>query len=124
MDIWDQEFEYEQFLRWAFGLEKGEPIHRYSDPAGAANAEVFSADNLEVVKASVAYAMMIYRKTILQKADIPESEKQRLSNYIIQVINAEILNDISDLITGFNDSIVDRYFHREDGRVSFKGCDI
>lgn len=119
-DTWDYDLEYEQFLRLAFGIEQRKILSRYDDPAGVANAAEFSPDNLEVVKASVAYAMMVYRKTISKKADIQQSDNTRISNYVIKVVNAECLDDISDLITGFNESIVNRYFKIEDGFIDLK----
>lgn len=119
-DTWDYDLEYEQFLRLAFGLEQRKLISRYDDPAGVADADQFSPDNLEVVKVSVAYAMMVYRNTIRKQADIQQSDNTRFSNYVIKVVNAEYLANISDLITGFNESIVNRYFKIEDGCINLK----
>ena len=120
----DKQLEYETFLRWAYGLNQGIHLDRYGDPGGVANTECFTIDNFECVKAATAYAMMIYQKDIFTKlADVPPSERDRLEQYVKDVINAPSLDSISDLITSFNESFVDKYYLRRDGKFFFKNLE-
>jgi hypothetical protein len=117
---WDQAKEYEGFLRCAFGLKQGIRLKQNGDPAKAADTKSFSSDNLEGVKAATAYAMMIYQNDIAHRSDVPQSDRNRLNNYVKDVINSSSLEEISDLITGFNESFVNRYYEISDGRIIFK----
>lgn len=100
--------EYEHFLRGAFGLQSGILIDRYGDPAGAADTDSFTPNDIEGVKAATAYAMMIYRRDLVNKRAVPESDHIRLDNFVKAVINSSSLEDISGQITGFNESFVNR----------------
>ncbi|AFZ12947.1 hypothetical protein Cri9333_2069 [Crinalium epipsammum PCC 9333] len=67
----DPAMEYEQFLRWAFGLTQG-GIH------------------LDIKK------------------------------YVEDVINSSSLEEVSNLISSFNTSFVERYYERRNGKATFR----
>ncbi len=118
MDRSNQAMEYESFLRWAFGLPQGIHIDQCGDPARETDANSFTERNLEGVKAATAYAMKIYWQNIVDQPNVPQSDHDRLKNFVINVINASTLDDISSLIAGFNESFVERYYQRSHGKIS------
>lgn len=121
----DDSLEYESFLRWAFGLQRNIHVDRWGDPAQVADTDFFAENNLEGVKAATAYAMLIYKNDIVNKySDIPSAEYERLKNFVVNVVRAESVIEVSGLITGFNESFVDRFYIRENGSIIFRSLDL
>ena len=111
--------EYESFLRWAFGLPLGIHLDRYGDPAKAADTDSFTLKNLESVKAATAYAMMIYWNDIVAQTHIPQSDHDKLQNYVKEVLDSSSLDNISNLTTSFNEFFVNKYYKRSNGKITF-----
>lgn len=109
---------YEMFIRTAFQLANGQRVGRFEDPAAFADTDTFSAGNLAAVKAGVAYSMGIYQNNIKERnADIIDA----CDKFIADVVSAADLKTISGLIKGFNNTIVETCFDREDGVLTAKG---
>ncbi len=81
---------YERFVRHAFHVERSQ------DPAGLADTSYFYQENIALIKAAVTYAMAIYQNqnTIMEDSDY--------RSFINNVLEAEKIEEISDLIEQFN----------------------
>lgn len=115
-----QALAYENFLRWGFGLPQSFRLDRGGDPAKTADADAFTEENIECVKASTAYAMQIYWQDIDANSRPPQPDHDELKNSIIDVINATTLDEISNLISEFEESFVEKYYYRGNGRITFR----
>jgi hypothetical protein len=119
MDDYTPKKQYESFLRHAFGLHKGSGkcIERRGDPAELADADYFTPDNLDIVKAATAYAMKAY---ISNSRGLLSGFRQSLLDYIPKVICSSTIDEISDLINDFNNVFVKKYYLIKDEDISFK----
>lgn len=84
---------YEYFVRNAFEVE------RSCDPAKFAEARVFNQRNLEKIKATVVYCMIIYSNRMY------EESKENATNseiYIDRIMNADNCNVIAQLICEYS----------------------
>ena len=118
MDNYAPKKQYESFLRHAFGIHKGSGkcIERGGDPAEVADADYFTPDNLNIVKAATAYAMKVY---ISNSQGLPSDFRESLLEYIPQVIHSSTINEISDLIKNFNNVFVKEYYSIQGDDISF-----
>lgn len=105
-------YDYELFVRTAFGLVAGKLINRIEDPAEFADTDTFSDDNLSTVKAATGYAMGIVSKNIRNK-DMETHEAMDV--YLDRVMAAVNVNDIAGTIHDFNQNVVEKYFDRVEG---------
>lgn len=102
------EMKYETFIRGAFSIYSDNLIGRCEDPARIANADVFSVDNINTIKAGISYSMIIYKHEICEKNQISDSEYNDMDRIISDVINAPDKVTIFNLIKQF-DKYVSKY---------------
>jgi hypothetical protein len=114
------EMNYEMLLRNAFGLSMKVAINRYGDPASLADADHFRNDNIVSVKIGTGYAMEIFINHILKNKGLDGDEDDRVEGFPTRVLNSDSLSAIADLIAEFDSTVINEYFHAEDGRLSLK----
>lgn len=101
---------YEGFIRGAFSIDKEHLINRYEDPASLADTDVFNSEDIEVVKASTAYSMSIYKTHIINNCQgVSDDEDNDMCNMIKDVINATDKTIIYNLIKDFRNNYVEKY---------------
>ncbi|HOQ72202.1 MAG TPA: hypothetical protein PK933_05665 [Smithellaceae bacterium] len=117
-------FNYETFLRSAFGYKQSCFLDRYGDPAGIATTDGFSDEHIATVKAGTGYAMEILSNSVINDrgGEIDDDELDRLESFTKKVIDASSLADISAAITEFKESVIGRYFdiHVGSGKMTLK----
>ncbi len=72
---------YEYFIRMAFGfVATGEMLDRWEDPAGLANTDCFTSDNIAGVKAATGYALEIMSNSVINHLNtkLADAEMKRL----------------------------------------------
>ena len=113
---------YETFLRSAFGYKEEGFLDRCGDPAGIANTDNFSDENIASVKAGTGYAMQILSNAIINKysKDIDYDELDRLESFTKRVIDVTSLVEIDEAIHEFRDSVVNKYFEINEGKMMLK----
>lgn len=110
-------YDYELFVRTAFGLVAGKLINRFEDPAEFADTDTFTDDNLSTVKAATGYAIGIIAKHIRNKdMEIHEA----MDAYLDCIMAATNVNDIARTINDFNQNVVEKYFDRAEGALQPK----
>ena len=112
---------YEYFIRMAFGfVATGEMLDRWEDPAGLANTDCFTSDNIAGVKAATGYALEIMSNSVINHLNtkLADAEMKRLENFTKQVIDAQDLLTIDRLITDYRNTVVDQYFNINQGKIS------
>jgi len=95
---------YEDFIKVAFGIQKGCIIERREDPAGLAEADYFrDLNNLPQVKTGVAYAIEIYNNYMLSNfADkIDPDDFEAMRSMTEKVLAASSHDEIIQLIDEF-----------------------
>lgn len=117
-----QAMNYETFLRAAFGYKQGGMLERWGDPAGIANTDSFSLENLAAVKVGTGYAVEILSNSVFNDSGqkLEDAEWSRLERFTERVINAASLIEIDKIITEFRDSVIDKYFDLHDGKMTLK----
>lgn len=113
---------YETFLRWSFGITNGEMLDRWGDPAGIANTDCFTEDNIDVVKAGTAYAMIITTNYLINNRteQLEDREWERVEDFHKKVIKAKNILQIDELINNFRETVVSKYFDQKNGQISLK----
>ena len=114
---------YECFLRDAFGFGmKGKMLDRGDDPAGLANTDSFNERSIDAVKAGTGYAMEIMSNAVInyQAIQLSDEEITRLEDFTRKVIRTTNLKEIGDQITEFRNNVINKYFDRDEGRISLK----
>ncbi len=112
--------QYETFLCRAFGLIKGENVPRYGDPASIADTDNYRPDYIDSVKAGVAYSMEIFNHKIENIHELEDNELERIRGFTHKVIVASSIQDITNLINDYVDSVERKYVPRMDGVNTLK----
>jgi len=109
---------YEYFVCKAFGFPD-KMIDKQKDPAGLANATLMNEQELDKVKVGTAYSMQIFISNILEKKlnQMDDSEHDRIESFFSNVVQATDIETIDKLITGFNDTVIDMYYDKNNGRL-------
>lgn len=110
-------YDYELFVRTAFGTAAGKPIGRFEDPAELADTDTFTAGNLDAVKVAVGYAMGIITKHIRNK---DAATHDAMDAYISRVVAAGSVDEIHGIIKDFDKNVTDKYFDRVEGLLQPK----
>ena len=114
-------YNYETFLRSAFGLNFGTILDQHGDPAGIAFAAHFTTENMASVKVGVGYAMEIFSNHIIANSqNLNDDEQLRIEKFTDDVINSSSLAEIADLITDYRDNVIETYFDIDDGKMQIK----
>lgn len=108
----DEAYRYESLICDAFGSWSGSAIGRHGDPGGLADSDKFTSDNIASVKAAVVYSMEILFKVAANR--ISDNENISTSDYTNSIICAESLTDIDKIITDYNQTIIKKYFKKNE----------
>lgn len=111
--------DYEMFIRNVMSFVLSEDIERGGDPAGLAEADLYRAEEIELVKVAVGYCMEILNNHIRKSID-DTSEYSRLEGITKRVVQANELAEISKEIKNYQDTVIDRYFYYPNGRLALK----
>lgn len=103
--------EYEHFIRGAFEKSLNQSIERRRDPAGLADADTFKTQNINRVKAAVAYAMEIFNYEIFEENDLSDEEYNLMNELVTNIIEAGELNTISDTIDKYKAVFFKKYLN-------------
>ncbi len=115
----DDKIKGEYFLRQAFGfaLHNGEWVDRHGDPAGLAEAAVFGSASA-CAKAAIIYAAEIYHAKLGEMDS--EEDYKFMQNFPNAIFNAKTSEDLISQIDLFRQTIINKYFEIDDGKVLVK----
>ncbi|MGD1007869.1 MAG: hypothetical protein ABR980_11645 [Ignavibacteriaceae bacterium] len=112
--------KYETLVRSAFGYP-GKKVERSGDPAQMADTATYSLGDLTRIKIATGYSMEIFTTAIKNnKSEVLQKEKKRLDKFANRILKAKNLEEISNLIEEFNNTVINYYYEFNDGIMTLK----
>jgi hypothetical protein len=120
--------DYEKLIRAAFGYDPTDHslrmIEKYEDPAGLADEDIFTDENITEIKAATSYAILIVVNDIISYSldfDMDDDEEEsRLDSYAPRVLAAADSAEVGDVIRDFEENVMDRYYEVQNDVVCLK----
>jgi len=110
---------WEFFIRIAFGfkLNNGRAVQQGGDPACLSNNDNFNERHFHDIVITTGYAMQILNQDVKNRTVVVSQDTiNMLDSHIVQILNANTIKEIENIIESYKTSIFERFF-KYDGSV-------